>query len=234
MKVIGGLIFLLVTVGFGVSLIVNGISVLNGNCDAFVIPDSCLNEQGASSGIAPAVITGVGLIVLGLLAITTFLWLPLFVRFLQSRKQNKEIKRHHESLRVEERRAQYLYSQEQALAETTQSLEGQSTDASTLLNQIVLKVNALRKTSIILSSAAMLIFVLPFLQLAIAPEVMRLIFWVGFGLTIASTVVLVIAEQTKRRHLGRTLQVGISSGKTLLPLGLAIGFSLLFGIPQVL
>lgn len=133
---------------------------------------------------------------------------------------------------LEERRAQYLHSQNQARAEIEQSLEGQSTDPSTLLNQVISKVNRLRITSIVLSFAAMFPFFLVFMS-AIELEDALPFAWVSVGLTIASAVVLVIAERTKRRLLGRPLRLRVPPTATGMSLGLAAFFGLFWGLVQI-
>ena len=137
-ETVGVILFLAVTVIGGILFIINGVSVLLGDCAAVTFDDSrrltgrsfliratCLDEQQASSSDVPTWMGGWGLIVVGLLSVTAFLWLlPILARLAQ-RKEAKRIQREElmmmNRLNHQERMEAFYYGEEARLANTRQA-----------------------------------------------------------------------------------------------------------------
>lgn len=233
----GVLIFLAVTVIGGILFIINGISVLVGGCAAvtfddsrriggrsFIIRATCLNEQQAAASDIPTWMGGWGLILLGILAITAFLWLTPILHFFARRQAEKEAKTIQALASAEQRRAEFTKSEDERLASARQAKAGAGIDLQEFLNATAEKCLRLRIICVMLSVGAGVAGFFAVISANDAPSMSLIGAAIAIPMAVASFAVLIWGEVTKRRYLGRAILLKLEP----VWVGLAVSF---FGFP---
>ena len=215
----GVIVFLAVTVIGGILFIINGASVLLGDCAAVTFDDSrrltgrsfliratCLDEQQASSSDIPTWMGGWGLIIVGLLSVTAFFWLlPILASFAQ-RKERKRIEREELMLMnrasYQERWEAFYYAEESRLADRRQAAAAQKgMDSQTFVRSATSRCKMLRIGTIFSASVSVVVSIWALSavnpMLAISALV---IFAVSVGMMIWALVL-------KARYIGKAVRV---------------------------
>ena len=228
------LLFLAATIIGGVLFVINGVSVLLGDCAAVAFDDSrriggrsffiratCLSEQQAVASDVPTWMGGWGLILLGFVSIFAFVWLTPLLGYFARRKAIKQANIQH-SIEVarQQRIAAYgadLTPLEIGIREDDARLSGvreaaaigQGLNTNKFLLRTIRRTTRRRVAAIALATlSAILPFLLAILLLPLSSDGPSV--WMatlGFAMALAAGVVLTIDAVISRRYLGRWRRV---------------------------